>query len=622
MDKGTKEQGTKLKKRVALEADFDVLSAKMQLEGGWKLVQNKRSKNNRTQDKESHLSWNEEMEQEESETQEQQIEEIDMEWAQRNVEIQQTDQSKIEMSRNNGNEMEIKRTQQDNHLLGQVQGDKDKRDHNSNKKESYVVKQGKLINNDETTDIREENTKKRFEEEWFGNFQITVRLTKDKTQAKKGSNLIKITQILKKYRIRLINIKMINYVTAEVSFLKYSDANYCLDILEKNKDTSGIIARMDPRTQTCKGVINEWTDPILELWEVITNKEEITKIERMMRRKWDEEKKVFVNEATDNIVITFKSSQLKSSLSLWDGIVRIKVRPYVAPVKQCFKCYRYGHIKAACKSTERCVICGEEAHGRCDKKVRCRNCDGEHRSTYKKCHVYEENKNINVVIAYNNCSYYKARDIIRGKEENTNTTYDRYSDPRNWPNITYAKKVRETRRHIELKEKEKEQSNSEKQQRNSGSKQDRISETSRIEKRDINRNNKYYQQFNSRQEEINKSKQGILNKDKPVQSRTEQEKKVRFSDQQEQGEQDNTERKKEYDRNLMAEALQDDEFREMVIKALEDVKRAKVAREEEEIGSFISKGRSSRETRSERIASAAQAAKANWWKFRPQDDVY
>lgn len=72
----------------------------------------------------------------------------------------------------------------------------------------------------------------------------------------------------------------------------------------------------------------------------------------------------------------------------------------------------------------------------------------------------------------------------------------------------------------------------------------------------------------------------------------------------------------------MAEALQDDEFREMVIKALEDVKRAKAAREEEEIDSFISKGRSNRETRSERIASAAQAAKANWWKFRPQDDVY
>lgn len=129
----------------------------------------------------------------------------------------------------------MKRAQQDNHMSAHIQEGKDKKDYNSTKRESYIVIKGKLINSDEIKDTREEQNKKQFEEEWFGNFQITVRLNKNKTQAKKGSNLLKITQVLNKYRVRLISIKMINYIIAEASFLKHSDANYCLDILEKKQ---------------------------------------------------------------------------------------------------------------------------------------------------------------------------------------------------------------------------------------------------------------------------------------------------------------------------------------------------------------------------------------------------
>lgn len=55
---------------------------------------------------------------------------------------------------------------------------------------------------------------------------------------------------------------------------------------------------------------------------------------------------------------------------------------------------------------------------------------------------------------------------------------------------------------------------------------------------------------------------------------------------------------------------------------MEEIKRRNTSKEDEEIGTFTNKGRSKKEVRNEKIASVSQAAKANWWKHRPEDDVY
>jgi hypothetical protein len=182
-------------------------------------------------------------------------------------------------------------------------------------------------------------------------------------------------------------------------------------------------------------VVTDWDGGILELWETINDNSDIIKIEKMYRKIYDKERKKIKDLETDNIVITFRGGQTRCELWLWNKRAAIKVRPYIMPVKQCYKCFRYGHIKAFCRSEERCIICGDKAHGRCTKEEKCRNCNGQHRSTDRKCLVREKNKNIQTIMAYHNVTYNSARRILEGREETKNTAYDRYKEPENWPKL-------------------------------------------------------------------------------------------------------------------------------------------------------------------------------------------
>lgn len=109
-------------------------------------------------------------------------------------------------------------------------------------------------------------------------------------------------------------------------------------------------------------------------------------------------------------------------------MIFLKIRPYVEPVKQCYNCFRFGHLKAFCRSNKRYIICADYEHGECDKEVRCRNCNGNHKSNFKKCPLMEYNKNIKVIMAYNNCSYESVR-IMEDKENTGSHEYDRYTHP-------------------------------------------------------------------------------------------------------------------------------------------------------------------------------------------------
>ncbi|KAK0162390.1 hypothetical protein PV327_006170 [Microctonus hyperodae] len=142
-------------------------------------------------------------------------------------------------------------------------------------------------------------------------------------------------------------VKMISHGTAIGTFENANEANGCQEKLEKEKE---IQTSIDSRRITCKGVIVDWTDSIPELWEAIEDQ---------------------------------NRDKIEESIKLWNDRVRLKVRPYVQQVKQCFDCFRYGHIKAVCKSEQRCIICSGKMHERCSNKIRCRNCGGEYKSTSK-----------------------------------------------------------------------------------------------------------------------------------------------------------------------------------------------------------------------------------------------
>lgn len=64
----------------------------------------------------------------------------------------------------------------------------------------------------------------------------------------------------------------------------------------------------------------------------------------MYRRKWNRETEQF-EEDTGNIIVTIKGSKIKENIRIFEDRVGIRVKPYIPPVKQCFKCFKFGHIK-------------------------------------------------------------------------------------------------------------------------------------------------------------------------------------------------------------------------------------------------------------------------------------
>lgn len=219
------------------------------------------------------------------------------------------------------------------------------------------------------------------------------------------------------------------------TFENKESANMCLETLkEGGTDNLQVTAKKNTRMETYHGVIRDWQFSLNELWEAVDDKEEIVKIERMYKNRWSNVEEKMVQNETGNFIITYKGSKCREKLGIWNNKYVLKVSPYFRPVKQCLNCYRFGHTKAVCKSAMRCVICGGDKHGKCEKKECCRNCGGEHRSTSKKCVIYERNKKINTIMAFNNVKYQDAVKVLEGKEI-AKTSYDRYIDPQEWPQI-------------------------------------------------------------------------------------------------------------------------------------------------------------------------------------------
>lgn len=97
---------------------------------------------------------------------------------------------------------------------------------------------------------------------------------------------------------------------------------------------------------------------------------------------------------TRTIVITFDGTQLPSHVELCK--VLYSVKPYVYRVRQCKRCWRFGHHSDNCKSTMRCNLCLEkdiQDNHRCDvDHPKCVNCEGEHRADDTRCPVIQQKR--------------------------------------------------------------------------------------------------------------------------------------------------------------------------------------------------------------------------------------
>ncbi|XP_071578361.1 uncharacterized protein [Temnothorax nylanderi] len=352
----------------------------------------------------------------------------------------------------------------------------------------------------------------KFEESSSDSFKLVLKLKNDRTQTKRGKNYFKIWKMLMRSKIFSEEIMMITYTSALCRFNKCNEANICLETVNRLSEEVGITANIEQRGKKFVDVITDWPDSVVDLWDSIDDHSEIERIGCMYRKKWDKETKKMIEKDTGNIIVTFKGDRVRQRIDLFGKRTSIKIRPYIAAVKQCFKCFRFGHIKAVCKSEERYIICGDLEHGKCNRMTKCRNCVGQHRSTYRACTVYEKNKNINVIMGYNNVSRKKAERILVGREMNRIQDYDRCEKPKEWPKLPSPKREIDrsdipstSRKVIQYKD----EGNIFKQRRAlPRNYRVRAASDSDRHMRDKDKNC-YYRRFNNREEEVTKDKRGL-----------------------------------------------------------------------------------------------------------------
>ena len=127
-----------------------------------------------------------------------------------------------------------------------------------------------------------------------------------------------------------------------------------------------------------------------------------------LRRKSEEGEWV----KSTSLKITFIGDHLPTGVKI--GYSFYRVRPFVGPAMQCFRCQRPGHTALGCNAPIRCMVCGE-AHPKeaCRSiKPKCANCSGEHKANSKLCKKIKVANEIEQVRAKEGVSYKEARNIV------------------------------------------------------------------------------------------------------------------------------------------------------------------------------------------------------------------
>ena len=122
-------------------------------------------------------------------------------------------------------------------------------------------------------------------------------------------------------------------------------------------------------------------------------------------------------------ILTFGTTKLPPKVNI--GWTHCPVRLYIPKPRRCFKCQRFGHGSANCRSiSEICPTCSLEAHeGDCTTAAKCRNCEENHPTYSRKCPIFIKEQEILAVKARNNLSYAEARREVSNKYIEPNLTY-------------------------------------------------------------------------------------------------------------------------------------------------------------------------------------------------------
>ncbi|CAB3240017.1 unnamed protein product [Arctia plantaginis] len=113
---------------------------------------------------------------------------------------------------------------------------------------------------------------------------------------------------------------------------------------------------------------------------------------------------------SETIRLGFRTSSLPGYVYIEQ--MRVKVEPYIFPVTQCSRCWKFGHAWRMCPSKK--VVCPKctKGHENCDTtSYKCVNCTGNHMALQKSCPLFKKERRIRELMSEFNCTYRKALSI-------------------------------------------------------------------------------------------------------------------------------------------------------------------------------------------------------------------
>lgn len=235
--------------------------------------------------------------------------------------------------------------------------------------------------------------------------------------AKVGSfeaNKAKILRYAHGKGYKISEVKDRGFAKVDLIFDNYIEANRCLDDKTDVNGGKEVMFEIPSRAKICRGVITGWDlqaplDELIDSMEITSN---IVAVERLKRRVYDKDTKTVRETISHVICMTWEGNCVPTEIRIYGGLTRLKVRPFVDNVLQCFRCYKFGHLMKHCRTRPMCIACGECFHGHCDREYRCVNCNGRHKATSKRCPVYEYNTELKKIMASNNVSINEAKEIL------------------------------------------------------------------------------------------------------------------------------------------------------------------------------------------------------------------
>lgn len=204
-------------------------------------------------------------------------------------------------------------------------------------------------------------------------------------------DLVTISNSLRRYNKGVKYLRALNKYKIGVYFEKPELANALLinkTYLNDNNFNATIPASSTETTGVIRNVPVKYTNK--KIFTLLSCTKKIISVRRFFRKI--PAPNGFTRQPTSTVAITFAATTLPDFVDLegW----RHNISQYVPPVKQCYRCLRYGHISKYCKNPERCSICNKNHNYKdctipTDKAV-CAHCNGNHISISGQCPVKQK----------------------------------------------------------------------------------------------------------------------------------------------------------------------------------------------------------------------------------------